>query len=83
MKIIVQYLFKNMAADMLYINLQTWNTRAIKCYTKAGFTQIKTLEKREIHNGEYKDSLIMQLSKESYQNMHNKSYNIPFIFPKI
>jgi aminoglycoside 6'-N-acetyltransferase len=39
---------------------QTRNTRAIKCYKKCGFKKIKILPKRELHEGEYQDCLLIE-----------------------
>jgi aminoglycoside 6'-N-acetyltransferase len=37
--------------------------RAIRCYEKAGFTNIKLLPKHESHEGEYKDCWLMEFQK--------------------
>lgn len=58
-QMLVNYLFDKKNADAIFIDPQTWNKRAIKCYEKCGFQAIKIAEKRELHDGEYKDSLIM------------------------
>lgn len=60
----VDYLFKVKKADGIFIDPQTWNERAIQCYKKSGFKPIKVIEKRELHEGEYKDNLVMMISKE-------------------
>lgn len=58
-KAIIKYLFQNEKADVIFIDPQTWNKRAIKCYEKSGFKPITIIEKREFYEGEYKDNLIM------------------------
>lgn len=55
----IQYLIKNENADGIFIDPQTCNKRAIKCYEKCGFKPVTIIEKRELHEGEYKDNLIM------------------------
>ncbi len=60
--IMIDYLFDMTIADVLYIDPQTWNHRAIRCYEKCGFKPVAVMEKRELHNGEYKDSLIMSIT---------------------
>lgn len=55
----IQHLFKNEKADGIFIDPQTSNERAIKCYKKCGFKPIRIIEKRDLHEGDYKDSLIM------------------------
>jgi aminoglycoside 6'-N-acetyltransferase len=58
-KLLVNYLLENNVADIIFIDPQTWNKRAIRCYEKCGFKPIAVLEKRELHEGEYRDNLIM------------------------
>ncbi|WP_346961868.1 GNAT family N-acetyltransferase [Clostridium sp.] len=60
-KLLTKYLFEVKSADVILIDPQTWNKRAIKCYEKCGFKAIKILEKRELHEGQYRDNLIMHL----------------------
>ncbi|WP_346936611.1 GNAT family N-acetyltransferase [Clostridium sp.] len=59
--LLIKYLFEVKNADVILIDPQTWNKRAIKCYEKCGFKAIKILEKREFHEGQYRDNLIMHL----------------------
>jgi len=61
LKLLTKYLFEVKSADVILIDPQTWNSRAIKCYDKCGFKAIKILEKREFHEGQYRDNLIMHL----------------------
>ncbi len=61
---LIDYLFDQNIADIIYIDPQTWNHRAIRCYEKCGFQPVAVIEKRELHNGEYKDSLIMSITPE-------------------
>ncbi|WP_346913203.1 GNAT family N-acetyltransferase [Clostridium sp.] len=60
-KLLTKYLFEVKSADVILIDPQIWNKRAIKCYEKCGFKAIKILEKRELHEGQYRDNLIMHL----------------------
>ena len=60
-KLLTKYLFEVESADVILIDPQTWNSRAIKCYEKCGFKAIKILEKREFHECQYRDNLIMHL----------------------
>lgn len=64
---LISYLFDNENADIIFIEPQTWNKRAIRCYEKSGFTQMVVIKNREIHDGEYKDSLIMSISFEYWK----------------
>ncbi|OPJ64124.1 GNAT family N-acetyltransferase [Clostridium oryzae] len=58
-KMFVKYLFDNEKADIILIDPQTWNKRAIRCYEKAGFKALGIIKNRELFDGEYKDNLIM------------------------
>lgn len=60
-KLLTKYLFEVKSVDVILIDPQTWNKRAIKCYKRCGFKAIKILEKREFHEGQYRDNLIMHL----------------------
>lgn len=60
-KLLTKYLFEVKSVDVILIDPQTWNSRAIKCYEKCGFKAIKILEKRELHEGQYRDNLVMLL----------------------
>lgn len=39
---------------------ETWNTRAIRAYEKAGFVKVKLLPKHEWHEGAMRDSWLME-----------------------
>jgi aminoglycoside 6'-N-acetyltransferase len=68
----ITYLFKNEKADILFIDPQTWNKRAIRCYEKSGFIPIVTIKNREMHDGEYMDSLIMSISFKEWENSYKQ-----------
>ena len=62
----IDYLIENEKADVVFIDPQVNNKRAIKCYERCGFTTISVVEKRELHEGEYRDSLIMFTSSKNH-----------------
>lgn len=64
---LISYLFNNKNADIIFIDPQTWNKRAIRCYEKSGFIPMVVIKNREMHDGEYKDSLIMSISFEDWK----------------
>jgi len=64
--VLIQYLFETEGADVIFIDPQTWNSRAIKCYTKSGFSPVKVLTNRELHEGKLRDNLIMNITLEDY-----------------
>ncbi len=63
LQLLLGYLFEQKDADEVFIDPQTWNERAIKCYEKCGFKPIKVIKKREITDGELMDSLIMSIKR--------------------
>lgn len=64
---LITYLFINENADIIFIDPQTWNKRAIRCYEKSGFIPMVVIKNREMHDGEYKDSLIMTISFKDWK----------------
>ncbi|WP_066714850.1 GNAT family N-acetyltransferase [Clostridium sp. Marseille-P299] len=65
---LVKYLFHTIRADIVFIDPQTWNKRAIRCYEKSGFTRRIVIEGREMHEGGFKDSLIMSVSIDEWES---------------
>jgi len=65
-QLLVNYLLQNDTADIIFIDPQTWNKRAIGCYEKCGFKPIVILEKKELHEGAYRDNLIMAITNDKY-----------------
>ena len=63
LRLLVDYLLDNHLADIILIDPQTWNKRAIRCYEKCGFKPLTILEKHELHEGQYRDNLIMAVRK--------------------
>ncbi len=64
---LMKYIFKVIQADVIFIDPQTWNKRAIRCYEKSGFTKRAVLESREMHEGGFKDCVIMSVSIEEWE----------------
>ena len=58
-KMLTAHLLESGNADIIFVDPQTRNRRAIRCYEKCGFVSVAVKEKRELHDGEYQDSLIM------------------------
>lgn len=59
----VNFLMEHKKADLIVMDPQTKNTRAIKCYEKCGFKKVKILPKHELHEGEYRDCWLMEYQK--------------------
>jgi aminoglycoside 6'-N-acetyltransferase len=61
----VYYLINVLDANKIVMAPQTWNERAIACYEKCSFKKVKLLPKHECHEGELRDSWLMEFSKVS------------------
>jgi aminoglycoside 6'-N-acetyltransferase len=59
----VDYLIHFLDAGKIVMDPQTWNARAIACYEKCGFKKVMLLPKHEWHEGELRDSWLMEYSK--------------------
>lgn len=58
-----EYLVNEKQADILVMDPQAWNERAIHCYEKCGFQKVKYLPKQELHEGELRDCWLMEYRK--------------------
>lgn len=56
----VEYLITHKKADIVVMDPQTRNERAIRCYEKCGFTKVKVLPDHELHEGEYQDCWLIE-----------------------
>ena len=56
----VDFLTSDKKADLIVMDPQTRNKRAIKCYEKGGFKKVKILPARELHEGVYQDCWLME-----------------------
>ena len=61
-QLLIRYLLEKEEVDAIFIDPQTWNKRAIRCYEKSGFKPITIIQNREEYDGVYKDNLIMSIS---------------------
>ncbi|WP_257351536.1 acetyltransferase [Pseudalkalibacillus decolorationis] len=62
-KSMLEYLVEEKQADVVVMDPQIWNVRAIRCYEKCGFKRVKVLPKHELHEGEYRDCLLIEFKK--------------------
>jgi len=60
MQSMLNYLIEQKGADLVVVDPQTWNERAIACYEKVGFKKCKFLPKHEWHEAELRDSWLME-----------------------
>jgi aminoglycoside 6'-N-acetyltransferase len=54
-----EYLLASGRADRVTIDPETWNTRAIRSYEKAGFAKWRFMPRAELHEGEMRDAWLM------------------------
>ena len=64
LKLLLHALFDRYGADAVMIDTKTHNTRALRCYRKAGFQDLFVVPSRELQDGVYHDSLIMGIRKK-------------------
>lgn len=58
-----EYCLRVEHADRVLIDPEAWNTRAIRCYEKAGFTKVRLLPQDEWHEGAWRDCWLMEYTK--------------------
>lgn len=56
----IDFLIKEKGADRVVVDPQTWNKRAISCYEKCNLKKVNFLPKHEIHEGELRDSWLLE-----------------------
>ncbi|MFC7784952.1 GNAT family N-acetyltransferase [Rossellomorea sp. GCM10028870] len=61
---VVEYLLKKEGVHRLVVDPMTWNTRAIRCYEKCGYSKARILREHELHEGEHHDSWLMEFIPE-------------------
>ena len=66
---VAKYLIREKGADRIVMDPRTQNERAIYCYEKCGFTKVKLLPKRELHEGAYHDCWLMEYSRETGEGL--------------
>jgi len=58
------YLFSEKEAEIVVLDPQKRNKRAIACYEKCGFKKVKLLPENELHEGVWQDCWLMEAIKE-------------------
>lgn len=62
-KSMIKYLVDQKNADIVVMDPQAWNERAIRCYEKCDFKKVKFLPKHEHHEGNYRDCWLIEYRK--------------------
>ena len=65
-KVLLKYLFMDMAAHRVELEVLDFNLRAIQCYKKCGFIEEGKKRKTCFSNGDYRDIIIMGVLKEEF-----------------
>ncbi|MBD2504536.1 GNAT family N-acetyltransferase [Anabaena azotica] len=65
---VVNYIFEVLLASKIVIDPHIDNSRAIRCYEKAGFVKVKVLPAHELHEGKYSDCWLMAI--EGNKSLH-------------
>jgi aminoglycoside 6'-N-acetyltransferase len=60
---VVRYLFTEKDADIVVMDPQVRNKRALRCYEKCGFRIVKTLPEQELHEGKMEDCYLIEKKK--------------------
>lgn len=61
---VVDFLFENLGAELVVMDPQLRNKRALRCYEKCGFTPVKILPHHEKHEGIMEDCLLIEKRKD-------------------
>lgn len=61
----VYYLINKINVDVIAMDPQAWNERAIACYEKCGFKKVKLMPKHEWHEGQYRDCWLVEYRREN------------------
>ncbi|UAL49313.1 GNAT family N-acetyltransferase [Sutcliffiella horikoshii] len=59
---LVNYLITQKGINRLVMDPMTSNGRAIKCYEKCGFNKVRVLHEHILHEGQYRDCWLMELT---------------------
>ena len=66
----LDYLFNELGLHRVYLHVQSYNTRASRCYEKCGFIQEGIFRHHSFTRGEYYDDLIMGILRDEFNQRH-------------
>jgi RimJ/RimL family protein N-acetyltransferase len=61
-KVLVDFALDVLELSKIWLNVYTYNHRAIKVYENCGFKLVRVLKRNHLYNGKYWDTLIMEYS---------------------
>lgn len=64
--LLLSHLFEEAGAEAVLLDPHAGNERAIRCYERCGFRKEKLLPAHELHEGEWRDCLLMVCRKTSF-----------------
>lgn len=59
-KVLVGFAIENLKLLKVWLNVYTYNHRAIKVYENCGFKLVRVLKRNHLYNGKYWDTLVME-----------------------
>lgn len=72
---LLAYLFGELNMNRVYLEVDTLNERAIRCYEKCGFVREGTLRAHRWKRGEYRDNHIMSILRDEWDSKNVSSAN--------
>ena len=66
-KMLVKFAFTELNAHRVTLNVVADNVRAVKCYTKAGFTQNGVAHDEVYYNGKFHDLISMEILRDNWE----------------
>lgn len=64
--LILKFAFQDLNLNRVELEVFDFNTRAYKCYLKVGFKEIGKKRKARFIDGQYHDSIVMDILKDEY-----------------
>ena len=80
MMVVMEYLFNELDAESISLEVLLENERAGKCYRNCGFIAEKVKDEKIMIDGKYKDILVMKINRKEFAKIVDKiwkhEYNI-------
>lgn len=73
MMVVMEYLFNELDAESISLEVLLENERAGKCYRNCGFIAEKVKDEKIMIDGKYKDILVMKINKKEFSKIVAKT----------
>lgn len=73
MMVVMKYLFNELEAESISLEVLLENERAVKCYRNCGFAEEEVKDKKIMIDGKYKDILVMKINKKEFSKIVAKT----------